>query len=343
MAISQGSSNEPLAQDGQLNQDLIGLQKSFFSHLQSKGRSTNTLKNYRTDIECFNSYLKREKAKISLGALDIPYVQQYCAYLQTRYNSDNSRRRRVQALRLFFDFLVQGNVVASNPVRNIPTSPKFLDKPRPAPFIDLKTLWQYLLEEGNSKSPMTRLLARRNQVIFLLIYSGALKVSDLSKLKTKHIYLPQNEDEDPRVLVTPPKRDPYTVPLCQAFVPVYEEYREELNSQREENNLSFEEVLFNANPYRILAGGLSARGIEIIFEDWRGKLMVEVTPKSLRQACIFSWLSQKHGDGIIKEWMGVAPSYSLKLYRDHLPQHAYTNQFLMELYYHYKKKHYART
>lgn len=325
------------------DQDLLTLQNQFFKYLRQKGRSANTLKNYKTDLQCFNTYLTREKGAPSVMDLDIPQVKHYGDYLQNKYNSDNSRRRRVQALRLFFDFLVQEKIVTTNPVRQLPTSPKFLDRPRPTSMVDLKTLWQYLLEEGHSRLPMTRLLARRNQVMILLIYTGALKVSDLAQLKRSQIQLPKNEEDQPRVLLTPSKRDPYTVPLCQAFVPVYEEYCELLQKQQIDQGIDFDELLFNANPYRVLSGGLSSRGIEVIFEDWRNRLMVEVTAKSLRQSGILHWLQKRKEDVLIKEWMGVAPSYSLKLYKEYLDQHVFDDSFLLELYYHYRSHNYERS
>ncbi len=321
---------------------MLELQKDFINKLESLGRSTNTLKNYRTDLQCFNQYLLKEKKNLKMGDINVKQIELYGDYLQVKYNSDNSRRRRVQALRLFFDFLVEKRVMESNPVRKIPTSPKFLDIPRPTSLIDLKTLWQHLLTEGQSKNAMTRLLAKRNQVIILLIYNGALKVSDLHALRRDQIYLPLHEDEDPKVLVTPLKRDPYTVPLSQAFVPVYQDYIKELSEIMKAQNIEFSETLFNANPYRILSGGLSSRGLEIIFEEWRNQLMVSITPKSLRQSCITKWIQERHEDGLIKEWMGVAPNYSLKLYKDNLTKNVFDEQFLLELYYHYKNKDYAR-
>ncbi len=334
--------NSKNAPDSQIK-ELLEHQQEFFNTLRSKGRSANTLKNYRTDLQCFNNFLLKESSRLKVEDLSIPHVKEYGDYLQTKYNSDNSRRRRVQALRLFFDFLVETKVVGSNPVRKIPTSPKFLDRPRPATMVDLKTLWQYLLEEGHSRHKMTKLLARRNQVMVLLIFTGGLKVSDLSQLKVKQIILPKNEEDSPKVIVKPPKRDPYTVPLGQAFVPVFEEYLQLLRQQQKEQGLDFSELLFNANPYRILSGGLSPRGIEVIFEDWRERLMLDITAKSLRQACVFHWLQKNQKDGLIKEWMGVAPSYSLKLYKDHLSSQVYDDSFLLELYFHYTKHNYERS
>lgn len=326
----------------QLQESMLNLQRDFFEQLAQKGRSTNTIKNYRTDLQCWNQYLLNEKKTLKMDDINVKQIELYGDYLQVKYNSDNSRRRRVQALRLFFDFLVERQVMPSNPVRKIPTSPKFLDIPRPTSLIDLKTLWQHLLTEGQSKHDMTRLLAKRNQVIILFIYCGALKVSDLHNLKRDQVFLPLHEDEQPRVMIKPDKRDPYTIVLSQVFVPVYHDYLRELESMMDKQGIEFEEVLFNANPYRILAGGLSSRGLEIIFEEWRGQLMVNITPKSLRQACIIKWLQERHEDGLIKEWMGVAPGYSLKLYKENLTKNIYDEQFLMELYYHYKNKDYAR-
>lgn len=319
--------------------NLIQLQADFFTELDRKGRSKNTLKNYKTDLDCFNNYLVAEQKTFDISSFSIPQVIEYGQFLEDKYKSDNSRRRRVQALRIFFDFLVEKSLFSSNPVRKIPTSPKFLDVPRPTPFIDVKTLWVHLLEESVSQTKMNKLIAKRNQVVMLLIFGGALKVSDLSKLKRSQIFLatPESEDES-RVLITHPKRDDYTVILPKIFSRAYQEYIKLLDASKSESNIQFEELLFNANPYRILSGGLSPRGLEVVFEELRKKLMITLTPKSLRQACVFKWLQQKRSDTLIKEWMGVAPSYSLKLYKDHIEQHIYNDSFLEELFDNYLLK-----
>lgn len=314
--------------------DLLALQDSFFVELRNKGRSGNTLKNYRTDLQCFNQYLRNERNSLNIDDFTIPHIQEYDKYLQKKYSSDNSKRRRVQALRIFFDYMVGQELFDSNPVRKLPTSPKFLDIPRPTPFIDVKTLWEYLLKESQTGNKMNRLLSTRNQVVMLLIFGGGLKVSDITRLKVEDIFL----GDEPRVLVKPEKRDPYTVPLPMVFSAIFQEYRNILEREKKIAGLDFDNVLFNANPYQILSGGLSPRGLEIVFEELRKKLMLTLTPKSLRQACIFKWLQKKKNETLIKEWMGVAPSYSLKLYRDHLSSHVYDDKFLQELFDHFQSR-----
>ncbi len=316
-----------------LPQGLSELQAEFYGNLRVQGKSQNTLKNYKTDLDCFNLYLVEHQKALHVSEFDQNLVSHYGEYLEKRYTSDNSRRRRVQALRIFFDFLLGKNLISSNPVRKLPTSPKFLDIPRPTPLVDVKTFWESLVEEGRSHDKMTELLARRNQIIFLLIFGAGLKVSDITNLTMSDVTVA----EDSRVLIRHPKRDAYTVPLPPVFIDVFKDYLNVLTEMKQKSQIDFEKLLFYANPYRIISGGLSPRGIEIIFEDYRHKLMITLTPKSLRQACIFKWIHQEKNVSLMKEWLGLAPSYDLKLYLEHAPTHAMNDEFLTDTY--HSKKH----
>ena len=309
-------------------QSLSQLQTEFYQSIKHKGLSLNTQKNYKTDLECFNGFLKNQKLPPSISNFELPQVLEYGKYLDNRYNSDNSRRRRVQSLRVFFDFLVSKGIYNSNPVRKIPTSPKFVDIPRPTPYSHVTKLWAHLLGNEDRKNELNDLINKRNRIIFLLVYGAGLKVSDLKDLKQGQIIL----DENPRVLVNHPKRDSYTIPLPRIFKEIYTDYLKALKVQLDKSGMNLQEVLFNANHFRILKGGISPRGLEMIFKELREKINITLTPKSLRQACIFTWLRNDTPESLIKEWLGVSPSYSLQRYLDHLNQHLYNDQFLHEFY-----------
>ena len=300
-------------------------QINFIYKCEKQGKSPNTLKNYKTDLNCFNNFLKDNNWEPSKKSLSNSLIRHYAHFLDKKYSSDNSRRRRLQTLRNFFDFLLSQGEIPNNPVRSIPTSPKFLDIPRPISFKNLKKFWNHLTEEIDQSKDLQKLIAFRNLVATLLIFKGGLKVSDLSCLKKSHIFL----GKKPRVMITPPKRDPFSIPLPNEFNDFFVKYLDLLKTEMTKQNLEFEEVLFNANPYKILSGGLSPRGLEIIFKEYSEKLKIELTPRSLRQACIFNWLKDKNEESI-KEWMGVAPSYNLKHYREHLPKHVYSDFFFTE-------------
>ncbi len=310
----------------QLNKNKLDKwQKSFFKKIEARGLSINTLKNYRTDLACFNQYVTSKNNQTGIENYSIPEILEYGKFLETKYQSDNSRRRRVQALRIFFDHLVEEGVFNANPVRKIPTSPKFLDIPRPASFSHIKTLWHSLLnDQRNAKTKLDKLKAKRNGLIFVTVYLGGLKVSELSKIKVSNFSF----REEIKAVINHEKRDPYTVTFAKIYGRIFYEYVELLQEVQKEQGLNFDELLFNANAHRILSGGLSARGMELLFEEWRERLMIQITPKSLRQSCIFTWLHNGVNEALIKEWMGVSPAYSLKLYKEHMDNHFYNDQFI---------------
>ena len=158
-------------QDRPQYQSLQQIWPLFHNKLKSQGKSDNTLKNYKTDMDCFKNYLVEQQGHDSVTSLGLSQVLEYGKYLEQKYSSNNSRRRRVQTLRIFFDFLVEMAIMSSNPVRKIPTSPKFVDIPRPTKFIDIKTLWHYLISPNKTSGKLMNLIHERNQVIFLLIYN----------------------------------------------------------------------------------------------------------------------------------------------------------------------------
>ncbi|MBF0314897.1 MAG: site-specific integrase [Oligoflexia bacterium] len=339
--------------------DLAKLQEDFFLSLVSASKSVNTVKNYRTDLNCFNQFLSLKKVDgiCDLNDFNLTKVHEYASFLEEKYTSTNSRRRRVQTLRIFFDYLLGRNIIKENPVKKISPCPKFLDIPRPVLIDHIQTLWDHLLNESKNPSPFPALLSQRNLLIVMLIYGCGLKVSELSMLQKRHILLGKSS----RVMVTPLRRDPYSIPLPEGFADLYNLFLKNLSkivkeqkqikairigkaleaaqalsasdSSHEDLESEASLLLFNANHYRILSAGLSPRGLEIIFEELKKKLKIEITPKSLRQACIFKWLHAKHPESDIKEWLGVAPSYSFKPYLELADQYHYHDHFFAKLTY----------
>ncbi len=305
-------------------EDFHNLQNFFFAQMKLEGKSDNSLKNYRTDLDCFGSFLQQHPL-LKLGSITTGHIQDYGKFLQQKYQADNSRRRRVQTLRRFFDFLVQREIFAENLVKKIPVSPKFLDIPRPTPLKELTAVWEHFAnEQATTSNDFQQSLILRNQVLIALIYTAALKVSDIVTLKEKHLFRGGNF----RVMVTPLGRDPYTIPLPEIISPLLERYLDQLRNIKKTQSLAFPQLFFNANHYKIISGSISARGQETIFADLRKQLSLSaLSPKALRQAAIFHWLQQKIPLGQIKEWLGVAPSYDIRNYCDHQQAHIYNYDF----------------
>ena len=305
--------------------DFEQLEKRFLQSLSRKGRSSNTIKNYRTDLGCFRRYLEDKRHSLKLSTLKPRHIEYYGDYVQQNYKSDNSKRRRIQSLRLFFDYLVKRKIYPSNVVRRLSPSPKFVDVPRPPKPRDVERLWGHLLRECDTDEPLQKAIAWRNVILFLLIYGGGLKVSELAHLEKRQI---RSSRSSSRILLIPEKGNPHTVPLPDIFHQVFSLYKKHLRPFKKP---VFKEILFNANIYAILSGGLGPRGVEVIFENWRNLLGIDsLTPKSLRQACIVTWLGQDVPAGTIKEWLNLAPSYGLAPYEHCLEKHSFRRNFLQK-------------
>lgn len=298
-------------------------QQDFINGLKEQGKSFNTLKNYKTDLNIFNIFLTGKGRELKLTTLTNTEVAEYGEYLKKKYNSPNSIRRRVQALRIFFDFLISKDLYEDNPVKKMLVMPKVVDLPKPTPFFMVNKLNSHLVNIIETTSGHEKLLAQRNLVLFHLIYNGGLKVSDIERLQQKNI---THKDDQYRVIVTPSKRDPYSVTLTESFNEAYNTYVKMLESAKNKEKMDFTNLLFNGNPFKILKGGLSSRGIEVIFKEISKSLDFQITAKYLRQACVFKWLSLRVPQSRIKEWMGVQPQYSLKPFSELLKEkpHEYT-------------------
>ena len=293
-------------------------QKKFLHHLDTSGKSFNTIKNYRTDLNIFKQFLTQKGASFTLNELNELQVQEYDQFLNKKYNSPNSIRRRVQALRIFFDFLIHAGHFDENPIKKILVRPKIVDLPKPIRFDQIKKVHAHLLAQSMQGSDHEKLLIKRNLLLLYLIYAGGLKVSDIENLYDTHI---NEHSSEYRIIIAHEKRDPYTVLLPKIFNRFFPEYLADLEKGKNRDQVDFKNLLFNANPFKILKGGLSSRGIEVIFKELSKNLNLQMTAKSLRQAAIFNWINKGIPDSRIKEWMGVQPQYSLKPYKNLLEQY----------------------
>ncbi len=295
--------------------NLLDKQQEFLKLLEHQGKSFNTVKNYKADLNCFNTFLIDKQKHLKIRSFTSTQVQEYSQYLDHKYDSSNSVRRRVQALRLFFDFLLGQNLFPENPLKQMAVAPKVLDNPDPTPFPEVIRTYQLLKKRVAQSEGLAQLVNTRNIMIFHLIYGAGLKVSDMAKLHFNSIL---KDQKNFRVMVEHPKRDPYSIPMPQIFQKDFLFYKNIYQQFQKDESLEIEELLFNGNPYKILAGGLSPRGIELFFEELRRELKTDMTAKSLRQSCIFKWLNMNINHTTMKEWLGVTPGYSLELYLEEL-------------------------
>lgn len=175
----------------------LGAVEGFLKHLQTQNKSVHTLKNYQRDLHDFLGFyladdlasdaseLADNKAAMDealqaqiirftdWGLIDAQALKAFLAYRVEQGISARTLARQLSALRSFYDFLIEKNVVHKNPAKGV-KAPK---QPQPLPkSVDVDWM-QRLLEQ-----PLKTWQDIRDQAIFELLYSAGLRVSECAEL-----------------------------------------------------------------------------------------------------------------------------------------------------------------
>lgn len=160
-------------------------QALFLSHLKHElNYSENTIKSYSQDITIFENFLLEKNLdfrKISRDDVRL-FMAERLKNKTYRGNNESPRsvRRRISALKKYYSYLYDQNMVDSNPFLLI-VSPKKHDKlPEVLYESQIKALF------GANKN-RTDPLQSRDQALLELMYSSGLRCSEVINLKTSDI------------------------------------------------------------------------------------------------------------------------------------------------------------
>ncbi|WP_373499544.1 site-specific tyrosine recombinase XerD [Desulfococcus sp.] len=139
-----------------------------------KGLSEKTIASYRTDLSQYFLHLRSNGVK-NVSAEDMPLIIGHLSEMEKTSLSPRSRARHLAALRGFYRFLVQEEVLAEDPSRRV-------DLPK----IGLKLPDVLSIEEVERLLAMpdtTDSVGARNAAMLEVLYGAGLRVSELVTLK----------------------------------------------------------------------------------------------------------------------------------------------------------------
>lgn len=143
----------------------------YLSYLEKERHcSFNTISSYRRDLKLFSEYLEL------MGENDLKTVSKYLmdnypVYLEDKGYSAASMLRSTAAVRSFFEYLTEQNIVTENPVRRF----KPLQTEQTAkPVLTVREV-DALLSAPSGDDP----LKVRDKAILELLYSSGIRVSEL--------------------------------------------------------------------------------------------------------------------------------------------------------------------
>jgi len=255
---------------------LSDLIDKFLDYLDSqRGYSEHTIRNYRTDLRQFVSFLyeKRglpegEEVPLELGNIDFPVIRQYLGSLFGRYKR-KTIARKLSALRSFFYFLERNGLGKGNPAADISTPKQ--GKYIPA-FLPVDEMFR--LFEGPDK---TKPLGLRDLAILEVLYSCGIRVAELTGLNLSSI------DFDQRLIKVLGKGNKERIiPIGRQALKAVKDYIDAtfpLRMKIQGDNNEDEPLFLNFR-----GGRLTTRSISTIIKRYVREcgLMTDITPHSLR-------------------------------------------------------------
>ncbi|MEE8237501.1 MAG: tyrosine recombinase XerC [Gammaproteobacteria bacterium] len=151
------------------SEDLL---ERYLRHLKDERRlSPHTLSAYRHDLGTFLDFCAR--STIELANLDSYAVRQFAAECHRKGSSPRSISRRLSAVRRFLAYLVQEQVLTSNPAVSVQA---------PKPARRLPATMDADQVAGLLALPGDDLLTVRDRAMLELLYSSGLRLSELVRL-----------------------------------------------------------------------------------------------------------------------------------------------------------------
>jgi integrase/recombinase XerC len=280
-----------LQAEGAKTEDGAKLLEDFLGHLANERRlSTNTLINYRRDIES----LLALAAGAPLAQLQVHHMRRFISQLHARGLDGRSLARMLSAWRGFFHYLARDHGYKNNPCVGL-RAPKAK-----------KSLPQALSPDEAGRMmdiPDDDELATRDKAIYELFYSSGLRLSELTGLAPDDINV-----DDATVRVTGKGAKTRVVPVGSHAIVALQDW------------LIKRELLVGPAPAALFVSRkgtrLSARAVQYRMKAWALKLglAADVHPHMLRHS-FASHVLQSSGDlRAVQEMLGHASISTTQVY-----------------------------
>lgn len=143
--------------------------------------SFQTRRAYRTDLQRF--FGQKEVDDAVVQTIGVEAIQSFVRAMHRKNRSLSTQRRRLAALRSFYDWLIQEGIVSSNPARHPTVKPlRPEEEPTNASTLSTNEVQTLLAAAGEFSTT-----GERDQALLLTIVYGALRRSEVARLKVEDV------------------------------------------------------------------------------------------------------------------------------------------------------------
>lgn len=159
----------------------------FLQSLKRQKVSESTLKAYSTDLRSFFVHLYLKPESLDVSALEKVQAQDIESYLKTLAGKDlkfATIKRNVAAIRRFFSFLVEQEIITDDPAKSLTVRPvatlAFTSE-------QVFSLFEYLIRHQQAGNESDIIRYRRDELILLLMIFYGVRQYQLSSLKLSQL------------------------------------------------------------------------------------------------------------------------------------------------------------
>jgi len=169
----------------QSEEGVARLVSSYVRYLEAERHASQyTVRNYIHDLKHFLGFLSAENVA-TLDEVDRHLLRRYIASLQEAGFEKTSIARKLSAIRSFYNYLEQCNLIYANPLLTV-SAPK-LEKRLPS-FLSASEL-KRIISMPDAATP----IGQRDRAILELLYAAGLRVSEITGLDIGNINLEARE------------------------------------------------------------------------------------------------------------------------------------------------------
>lgn len=243
--------------------------EQFLGYLEAeKDFSANTISAYRNDLSQFGRFLTTERGRGDWREMGEEDLRAYMLHLRDRGYANSTIARKTAAVRSFCAFLVQQEILRSDPSGGLSSPPVAKNVPRTMTHDEVERLFDQLL---NSHS--TDLL--RDLAMLKILYGTGMRVSELVSLNTDDVDFERNE------IVCPGKQGrSRRVPLQSEVAGTLREYMERHRDKLASSDSDQPALFLNHRGQR-----LTRQGFWLILKNYAEEAGVDgITPHTLRHS-----------------------------------------------------------
>ena len=266
--------------------------QEFVNYLKNNlNYSELTIKNYERDINNYFEYLSAKDLKFK--NIDKNDVITYLKFLDECKLSNATISRTLSSLRTFYNYLVNHNVVTSNPFNRIANPKKEKKLPTYLYEDEIRDILDNLSDSNHLK--------RRNRLIMELFYSTGMRLSELSNIKLNDI----NGDEIKVLGKGSKERIVYLDKVANSLLKEY------LKSDRSLFNPKENYLILNKDGKK-----LSNRSIENIVKEIirEASIKKHVTPHTIRHTFATHLLNNGCDLKVVQELLGHESLSTTQIY-----------------------------